>query len=118
MATFVVSAFWHGFYPSYYVMFVYAAVLSEVNYIVFKSQTLFKQYIPKVLIWPVCLFLNMSCMNYFGIVFCALTLENTWFFLKETYAFVYIGLTLFMVYASQTKLLKRAAKLDEKLKQK
>ena len=118
MATFVVSAFWHGFYPSYYVMFVYAAVLSEVNYIVFKSQTLFKQYIPKVLIWPVCLFLNMSCMNYFGIVFCALTLENTWFFLKETYGFVYIGLTLFMVYASQTKLLKRAAKLDEKLKQK
>jgi lysophospholipid acyltransferase len=37
MATFVVSAFWHGFYPSYYVMFVFAAFLSEVNKDIFKS---------------------------------------------------------------------------------
>ena len=29
MSTFIVSAFWHGFYPFYYVMFFFAAILVE-----------------------------------------------------------------------------------------
>ena len=116
MATFVVSDFWHGFYPSYYVMFVFASVLSDINYIVFKSQVLFQQYIPSALRWPIAHVTNMICMNYFGIVFAALTIERTWFFLKETYAFVFVGLLLFMGYCEKTKMIKRAGKLQEKQK--
>jgi lysophospholipid acyltransferase len=47
MITFIVSAFWHGFYPSYYIMFFFAAILSEVNKDIFKAQVIFQQYIPK-----------------------------------------------------------------------
>ena len=28
--TYFVSAFWHGFYPGYYVFFIYSAVLTEI----------------------------------------------------------------------------------------
>ncbi len=38
---FVVSAFWHGFYPSYYVMFTVAAILSEVSKDIFRARVLF-----------------------------------------------------------------------------
>jgi len=46
MATFIVSAFWHGFYPSYYIMFFFAAILSEVNKDIYKAGILFHQYVP------------------------------------------------------------------------
>ena len=31
IATFIVSAFWHGFYPFYYVMFFFCALLGELS---------------------------------------------------------------------------------------
>ena len=46
MTVFLVSAFWHGFYPSYYFCFFFAAILSDVNKDLFKSQILFKSYVP------------------------------------------------------------------------
>lgn len=74
MIVFVVSAFWHGFYPSYYVMFTVAAILSEVNKDIFKSRVLFQ----RSFWWPLrSVFghvLNMICMNYLGIILCSLTL--------------------------------------------
>ena len=45
MATFVVSAFWHGFYPFYYIMFFFAAFLVEVTKDVYRSRILFN-FIP------------------------------------------------------------------------
>lgn len=39
---FLVSAFWHGFYPFYYIMFFLAAILSEVTKDIFKSWILFQ----------------------------------------------------------------------------
>ena len=45
MATFMVSAFWHGFYPFYHVMFFFAAVLAEVTKDVYKCWIFF-QWIP------------------------------------------------------------------------
>jgi len=82
MATFVVSAFWHGFYPSYYIMFVFAAVLSEINKDVYRSKILFQKYIPSYARHYVAHFSNMLCMNYFGIIFQALTFERTFYFLQ------------------------------------
>jgi len=45
MLTFIVSAFWHGFYPFYYVMFFFAAVLAELSKDVYRSKILF-EFIP------------------------------------------------------------------------
>lgn len=40
--TFIVSAFWHGFYPFYYVVFFFCALSTEANKDIYKAQFLFK----------------------------------------------------------------------------
>jgi hypothetical protein len=114
MATFVVSAFWHGFYPSYYVMFVFAAVLSEINKDIFKSKVIFNQYIPPVARSFAGHVGNMLAMNYFGIVFQALTFERTGWFLSQTYAFVFISLIVLLGYLRTTNIVGRAKKVQAK----
>ncbi len=42
LATFIISAFWHGFYPLYYVMFFFAAFLTELSKELYRSRRLFK----------------------------------------------------------------------------
>ena len=54
-------------------------------------------------------------MNYFGIVFQALTFERTWWFLSETYAFVFVGLIVLLGYYRSTNIVGRAKKLKAKL---
>ncbi len=65
--TFLVSAFWHGFYPFYYIMFFFAAILSEVAKDIFKARVLFG-FIPAALRPVIANFFAMLCMNYFGIL--------------------------------------------------
>jgi lysophospholipid acyltransferase len=48
MATFLVSAFWHGFYPFYYIMFFFAGLLGEVAKDFYRSRILFS-FIPSPL---------------------------------------------------------------------
>lgn len=45
MAVFIVSAFWHGFYPFYYVMFFFCAFLGELAKDVYRSRIYFS-FIP------------------------------------------------------------------------
>ena len=95
MSTFVVSAFWHGFYPSYYIMFVLAAILNEINKDVYRSWALMHYYIKsakvRYLLGHVGNFLPMS---YFGILFQALTVERTLWFLGTTYYYMPISLVV------------------------
>ena len=42
MAVFFVSAFWHGFYPFYYVMFFYCAFLVELSKDIYRSRIFFR----------------------------------------------------------------------------
>lgn len=100
MATFIVSAFWHGFYPFYYVMFFFAAVLSEVAKDIFKARSLFT-FIPVAARPWVANFLSMLCMNYFGILQVALTFERGGSFMSATYAFIPVGLIILLT-ASRT----------------
>lgn len=88
MSTFVVSAFWHGFYPSYYLMFFTCAVLQEVTKDVYRSWALFHKLIPSararyLLSW----FCSNLCMHHNGVLFGALTMESSLFFLGQTYWF-------------------------------
>ena len=100
MATFIVSAFWHGFYPFYYVMFFFAAVMSEVAKDIFKARSLFA-FIPAPVRPWVGNFLSMLCLNYFGILQTALTFERGGAFMAATYSFIPIGL-LVILGASRT----------------
>ena len=42
--TFIISAFWHGFYPTYYVSFFGANLVSEAEKLVYKCPALFKYF--------------------------------------------------------------------------
>jgi lysophospholipid acyltransferase len=42
MATMIVSAFWHGFYPFYYVMFFFCTFLNELAKEIFRSRIFFR----------------------------------------------------------------------------
>jgi len=95
IVTFLVSAFWHGFYPFYYVMFFFAGILVEVNKDVFKARALFS-FIPSALRPFVANFFSFICLNYFGLLQNALTFERGGNFMSATYAFVPIGLCLLL----------------------
>lgn len=45
MTVFIISAFWHGFYPFYYVMFFFSAFFNELAKEIYRSRVFFK-FIP------------------------------------------------------------------------
>ena len=53
MITFMVSGFWHGFYPYYYICFFFFWMVTEVNKDIFKSRIFF-QWIPFIIWRPLC----------------------------------------------------------------
>lgn len=116
MFTFVVSGFWHGFYPSYYLMFFTAALLQEVTKDVYKSWALFHQIIPSatfrfVLAW----ILSNLCMNHNGVLFGALTMEKSLFFLNHTYWYQLVGCTVLLIGMRAGNLVGISKKIEKKL---
>jgi lysophospholipid acyltransferase len=117
MAVFVTSAFWHGFYPFYYIMFVFSAILSELAKDIYRSRIFFR-WIPSPLNSIIANFLSMLMMNFMGISFMLLTFEKGWRFSSSVSHFVYIVITIFFVIFRFGGITKKAAKLEQKLKDK
>jgi hypothetical protein len=117
LSTFIVSAFWHGFYPSYYFTFFFAAVLSECTKDVFKSWIFFT-WIPALPRHICGHLLSMFCMNYLGIVFASLTFANGFFFMEATYYSVFIFLIVFLMISRSINLVGIAAKKMKALESK
>ena len=117
MAVFVTSAFWHGFYPFYYIMFVFSAILSELAKDIYRSRIFFR-WIPTPLNSIIANFLSMLMMNFMGISFMLLTFEKGWRFSSSVYHFVYIVITIFFIIFRFGDITKKAAKLEQKLKEK
>ena len=109
--TFLVSAFWHGFYPFYYIMFFFAAILSEVAKDIYKARVIFG-FIPAALRPLVGNFFAMLCMNYLGILQTALTFENGGRFMHATYGLVPVGLLIILTLSRSLGLVKIAQKMD------
>ena len=117
MAVFVTSAFWHGFYPFYYIMFVFCAILSELAKDIYRSRIFFR-WIPSPLNLIIANILSLLMMNFMGISFMLLTFEKGWRFSSSIYHFVYITITIFFVIFRFSGITKKAAKLEQKLKEK
>ena len=111
MITFLISAFWHGFYPFYYVMFFLAAILSEVAKDIFKARSLFS-FIPGVLRHILANFLSMLCLNYFGILINALTFEHGGAFMSATNYLVPLGLFIVLGLSRSLGLVRMAQKME------
>jgi len=114
--TFLVSAFWHGFYPFYYVVFFFAAMATEANKDVFKSRILFKQFIPGFLRNFVANQVSFLILNYLGVAFAALTFERGLYFMGGTRYFVPILLTVFVMISRSINLPGIAKKKEAKIK--
>ena len=116
MVVFLVSAFWHGFYPFYYVMFFMAAVLVEVAKDIFKARSLFS-FLPPIMRHILGNIFSMICMNYFGILICALTFERGGAFMAYTWYLVPVGLFATLTFSRSVGLVRIAQKLEAKAKE-
>ena len=113
MSTFIVSAFWHGFYPFYYVMFFFAAVLNEISKDLYKARYLFR-VIPAPIRPFVGNQVTMLVLNYNGCMFNALTFENGTKFGNATYWFVFVIITTLLIFSRSFGLVKFVQKLESK----
>ena len=117
MSTFVVSGFWHGFYPAYYVCFCTAAVLQENNKDIYRSWALWHKLIPSAYLrFGISFMLNFLCMNYCGILMLSLSAENTFFFLNQTYWYVPVAQVLLAIFFRASNLVKISKKMEAKQK--
>lgn len=77
--TFLMSAFWHGFYSTYYFSFFFGALLAEATKDVFKSKHAFK-WIPAPISTVLCHIGSMQSLNFLGICFGLLTFDKAFKF--------------------------------------
>jgi lysophospholipid acyltransferase len=89
LIVYMVSAFWHGFYPAYYIMFFQLTFLAEVTKDIYKMRSRF-YFIP----WPINMllsnFITFLFMNYQGVCFCSLGLEESWNLAKNSGFYYYL----------------------------
>ena len=117
LLTFLVSAFWHGFYPFYYVMFFGAALLTEVSKDIFKMRQIFA-FLPIPARMVLANVFSMLGMNYLGILFNALTFENGLKFMSETYYLFYVFCFSFLIISRSFNLVGILTKNQRKLNEK
>ena len=110
LTTYMVSAFWHGFYPAYYITFLGGMLVVEVAKDLYKARKMvFYRLIPSSMLRH--FFANISsfiCLNYIGTIFVALTYENALKFMKTTYFFVPIGVVTTLAVTRFTNLAHQA----------
>ena len=115
MTTFIVSAFWHGFQPMFYLMFFFAAIIVEVAKDLFKARAVFS-FIPAWLRPLIANFLSMLALNYLGTLHNAKSFQNGFLFCGATYYFIFIGSIVILVGSRTLGLVKYAQALEKKSK--
>ena len=93
LVTFLVSAFWHGFYPAYYICFFHSFFVEQACDLLEKKFGLFekagKLRFPLNVFYQYLIIKNRFCImtipNYLGIVFSLLQISQTITFMKSMY---------------------------------
>ena len=114
MSTFLMSAFWHGFYPCYYLTFFFAAILAEVNKDLFKAKIIFRN-IPPILQNILSNQCSLLAMNYMGIIFCGYTWHKVYMFMSSTHFYMFILLILMLTLTRGLNLVSYAKRLEAKI---
>jgi len=115
MSTYLVSAFWHGFYPFYYVMFFFCALFGEIVKDFWKVRALFA-CLPYPLNSIVANILSMTVMNFLGISFGLLTFEAGWQFSKNVHHIIYFSILVTFCLFRMTPLMKILLKKDAQIR--
>lgn len=84
LITFMVSAFWHGFYPNYYIFFFFCFLIEQTSSLLASKTKYFefidsklddKTPIGKVIYYALGAF-NLNFLNFFGLFFILLFVES------------------------------------------
>lgn len=111
LITFMTSAFWHGFYPFYYVAFFFALLVSFAHKDLYNMWILFRP-IPAPIRTFFCIILTSFCVNWGLVIQNALTFEKGLKFLGTTYYFGFVALIVILVVSRGLGLLSMAKKLE------
>ncbi len=115
LITFMVSAFWHGFYPVYYIFFFFF-YLTERTFDILDVEFKFFNYLESknyVVQQVVNLLTNFTC-NFLGIIFVLLTVENAIKFAFHVY-FIPVIIILF-AFGLMTKMQSNNKRAEARLK--
>lgn len=101
LITFMVSAFWHGFYPNYYIFFFTCYIVEQICSIL-QSNTyyfefldnLYKQSLLHKAMYFFIGMIHLNFLNFCGLFFQMLTFDKLWMITKNTTGFYLIGLLL------------------------
>ncbi len=117
LITFMVSAFWHGFYPIYYVFFFQFYILEQICEFLEKDYDLFRYMEGKNFLLNQAFSVLTQCFcNYLGIIFSAIDIENGYKFTKNMYFSppILIGLIFIVLRNLHIKKVNREKKLKMK----
>jgi L-asparagine transporter-like permease len=86
LITFMISAFWHGFYPNYYSFFFFAFIIEQCGALIDSKTYLFDTLdkykedsnIGKQAIFFFATFNFVNMLNYFAVYFSLLFMERAW----------------------------------------
>lgn len=92
LTIFMISAFWHGFYPLYYAAFAFAITVSFHHKDVYGCWYLFKD-IPTPIRTVVCTVFSTFAINFGGLFFSSLTIENGLQLMSNTnyFGWIWVG---------------------------
>ena len=91
LTTYLVSAFWHGFYPGYYMCFVAGALYTALNRLIYQSFTWpFKQKLRKIILYIP----NYLLVDYFAAPFALQTFEDSLRFCRAWHFYGHITLII------------------------
>ena len=110
-AVFAIAAFWHGFYPFYYVSFSMAAITQFVHKDIYQSWILFRP-IPTPIRRAAAFVIAQVTINYIGLCQNAMLYANGIRFLKATYFYIPIHLIAVLIATRGFGLLRLAKKLE------
>ena len=97
-STFLVSAFWHGFYLAYYIAFIQFALIINVTRYIFKAQSKFERLPGQTALKVVRWIIATTAMNYIGGTFLLLLNDKIWAFYKNFYFSVTIGMVVAQIF--------------------
>jgi len=102
LITFIVSAFWHGFYPTYYIFFISIFILDSIADTL-ERKVEFYSYIEHSGRMPIKIlmsFLTLFFLNYNGAVFIIINNSLVWEYLQATYFIGFILEIILFVYVT------------------
>ena len=116
MTIYVISAFWHGWYPMYYMGFLIGAITTVLHRDAYMCWYLFRN-VPRPLKYGISWIFTQFAVNYGGLALTGLTLENGMIMLSYTYYAQLVILAVMILVFRVFGLVSISRKMERKAKE-